>query len=238
MLAARFRCDYAFRMRKLLSANLLWMLLIVPAMQAASKPHIITFGKPAPVKLFVGPEETKSLEIRIRALYVDGKLKEFTTGEAHDITDQMFVVQRAYRVNDSLPEDERNLPKWKWQRGGWLLVNRATGRISAIKLPDFDPYYSAAAWYRDYVAYCGVADTGDTLYAVVTQIGSRKPVLHRLLGPASGGDMPDSDCGLPDWQRQPARVTFDIKSGQKLTFTVRGRATDLVSNEAETEAEQ
>jgi hypothetical protein len=220
-------------MRKLLLNTLLWMLAATPLIHAASKPHILTFGKATPVKLFVGPEEKQSLEIKIRALYLDGKLKEFTTGEAHDITDQLFTIQRAYRVNDSLPEDERTLPRWKWQRGGWLLVNRTTGHITALKLPDFDPYYSAASWYRDYAAYCGVSDTGDKLYAVVTQIGVRKPVLRKLFGPASGGEMPDSECARPDWQRQPARVTFLPVKFEKLTFTVRGRAIDVVTNEPE-----
>jgi hypothetical protein len=225
-------------MPKLLFAAVVWMLAATPPIQAASKPHVITFGKPTPVKLFVGTSESKSVDMKIRALYVDGKLKEFTTGEAHDVTDQLFTVQRAYRVNDSLPEDERTLPKWKWQRGGWLLVNRATGRIAPIKLPEFDPYYSSAAWYRDYAAYCGVSDTGEKLYAIVSQIGSRKPVVHKLLGPASGGELPDAECARPEWQRQPARVTFVPRNFDKLTFTVRGHAADLIQNEPEATSDE
>jgi hypothetical protein len=48
-----------------------------------------------------------------------------------------------------------------------LLVDRMTGHISAINLPEFDSCYSVASWYSDYVAYCGVSDDGKTLYAVV-----------------------------------------------------------------------
>ena len=62
---------------------------------------------------------------------VDGKIKEFTTGDIHEVTDRFFVVRKAFRVNDWLPDDEK--PKehrWKWQRGGWLLVDRTTTRIS------------------------------------------------------------------------------------------------------------
>ena len=110
-----------------------WTVLIVAGFVAAAvaaNPHVITFGKPLPVKLFVGPDEQKSIDMKIRSLYVDGKLKEFTTGETHDITDRLFVVRRAFRLNDWLPQDEGTNHKWKWQRGGWLMVDRDSGRIS------------------------------------------------------------------------------------------------------------
>ncbi len=41
--------------------------------------------------------------MKVRALYVDGKLKEFVTGEMHEVTDRLFVVRRAYRLNNNLP---------------------------------------------------------------------------------------------------------------------------------------
>jgi hypothetical protein len=50
-------------------------------------------------------------------------------------------------VNDALPENAA--PKWQWQRGVWLLVDRLTGRISAVNLPEFDAVYSASSWHRD-----------------------------------------------------------------------------------------
>src|SRR5208282_4134410 len=61
-------------------------------------------------------------ELRIRALLVDGVLKEWTAGDAHDVTDRSFVVRRVIRLNDSLPGDK--LGHWVWQRGPWLLVDR------------------------------------------------------------------------------------------------------------------
>ena len=61
-----------------------------------------------------------------------------------------------------------------------MLVDRITGRISAINLPDFGALYSAANWYRDYAAYCGVSD-GSRVFAIVTQLNRRKPVLRKLL---------------------------------------------------------
>jgi hypothetical protein len=198
---------------------------------AAAKPHIIQFGKKTPVKLFVGPNEEGTLQIHVQALTVDGKVKEFTTGTPHDVTDRLFVVRRAYRINDYLDHDANTIPRWKWQRGGWLLVDRDSGRVSQLSLPEFDPYYSAASWYRDYVAYCGVSDSGEKLYAVVAQVGRRKPVVRKDLGAAKGGDMPESECAAPEWQRQPTRVTFAPVSGSKLTFEVRGHAADIAEPE-------
>jgi hypothetical protein len=61
----------------------------------------------------------------------------------------VFVIRRAYRVNDSLPSESSAQPCWLWQRGGGLLVDRNTGRTTQIKLPG-DPYY--------YAAHCGVAE--------------------------------------------------------------------------------
>jgi len=238
LLATHPANDYAVRMRSVLLTAAFWLIVAVCAqvLQADSKRHVVVFGKPVVVKLFAGNDETKPLDLKVRPLYVDGKLKEFTTGDTHDITDQQFAVQRAFRVNDSLPGDDRNLPKWRWQRGGWMLVDRTAGRVTALHLPNFDSYYSEVAWYRDYAAYCGVSDNGEKLYAVVTQVGIHKPVLLNLLRPLGGGD-PESECGRPMWQREPVRVTFDLKDGQKLTYTVRGRATDLSPPEA-TEAEE
>ncbi len=169
---------------------LLALAILTAFTTAASKPHVISFGKTFTVKLFLGPTETKSQDIKIRALMVDGKIKEFTTGETHDITDELFTVRRAFRVNDTLPDDDAKVPKWKWQRGGWVLVNRSTGRVSQLKLPEFDPYYSEAVWYRDYVAYCGLSENAERLYAVVAQLGLRKPVVRAPLGAATNGEMP------------------------------------------------
>ena len=194
---------------------------------AAPRQHVLSFGKWMPVKLFLGPGETKSVDIKIRSLYVDGRLREFTTGDPRDITERVFVVRRAYRLNDWLPSDLGTPHKWKWQRGGWLLVDRDTGRVSQLNLPNFDAFYSLASWYRDYAAYCGVSDDGTILFAVVAQLGQKKPILKRELGVVKDSEMPDSQCLAPEWQRQPVRVTFAPAGAPKLTFTVRGHVADL-----------
>jgi hypothetical protein len=208
------------------------MLSFTAVMYAAAKPHVVFFGKPIAAKLFLGNDDTRSVTVKARPLYVDGKLKEFTAGEAHDITERQFAVQRVYRVNDSLPGDERKLPKWRWQRGGWLLVDRSTGRVAPLRLPDFDAFYSEVAWYRDYAAYCGISDTGDKLFALVAQLGAHKPVLHSPLQAISGAES-ESPCGPPEWQRGPVRVTFPLQDGRKLTFEIHSHASDIAPAEEE-----
>jgi hypothetical protein len=198
-------------------------LLLAVSCWATAKPHVVALGSPMKVKLFLGPEESKSMDIRVRPLMVDGKVKEFTTGDAHEITDRTFVVQRAYRVNDSLPSDSAKLPRWRWQRAGWIEVDRVTGHVTQIRLPDFDPFYSQASWYRDWVAYCGVTPDGERVYAVVTQLGRKKPMLHKELGKSKNGDAPDSECAAPGWDRQPARVTFHPVAGEAFTVNVHGQ---------------
>ena len=116
-----------------------FVLLVCSFSFAAPKPHAIVFGKPLAAKWMVGPGEDKAVDLKVRGLYVDARLKEFTLGASHDFTDRLFVVRRAFRVNDNLPEESAQTPRWRWQRGGWLLVDRLTGRISQILLPEFDP---------------------------------------------------------------------------------------------------
>ena len=180
----------------------------------------------------VGPEENKPQELKVRGLFVDGRLKEYTSGPPHEVTERLFVVRRMFRVNDSLPQEA--LTRWKWQRGGWLLADRVSGKVSAVSLPDFDNYYSAVSWYRDYAAYCGLSDDGKKAFAIVAQIGRRKPLLKKALGDAANDDAPDSECPQPAWQRQPARVTFEDE-GRKTTYSIRGHAADILSSEEEEE---
>jgi len=119
---------------------------------AAPKPHVVVLGKWTSVKWQAGDDEGKPVDVKIRPLYVDGRTKEFTLGPTHDVTDRAFVVQRMFRLNDSLPQDA-GPARWRWQWGGWLLADRVTGKVQQITLPEFDPYYSAVNWFRDYAAY-------------------------------------------------------------------------------------
>jgi hypothetical protein len=228
--ARDLRCQQLVFMRFALLC-LLATLAAVPG-AATPKAHTVTLGKPVPVKLMVGMAEDKTVDITVRPLYIDGRVKDFTTGETHDVTDHEFVVRRAYRINDMLPEDSRKTPKWVWRRGDWLLVDRRSGKITPLKLPDFDAFYSQVSWYRDYAAYCGIPSSGERVSAVVAEIGARKPLYHKDLGSNTMGDEADSNCLKPHWERQPARVTFFPKMGEKFTVTISGRFVDANAESA------
>ena len=163
--------------------------------------------------------------LTIRALLVDGVVKEWTTGDAHDVTARSFAVRRAIRLNDTLPSDKPTaagdkLGHWVWQRGPWLLVNRVTGRVTALKLPEYYPGVSQASWFRDYAAYCGVTVSGKSLYAVVAQVAARKPVLAKKLSAFDPENHPDPACGPPEWQREPLRVTFHPNGKDAVSFDI------------------
>ena len=162
--------------------------------------------------------------LKIRALVVDGTVKEWVTGDTHDVTDRSFVVRRALRLNDALPGDKPasgdKKSQWVWQRGPWLLVDRVTGHITALKLPDYDPGVSQVSWFRDYGAYCGVTASGKSLYAVVAQLASRKPVLAKKLEALDAGSRTQAACSQPEWQREPLRVTFHPAGRDAASFDI------------------
>lgn len=164
-------------------------------------------------------EDTTSL--RVRPLIVDERQREWTTGEIHEVTDRTFAVRRALRLNDALPTDRE--PRWVWQPGPWLLVDRVTAHITALHLPDFDPIVSNVVWYRDYAAYCGIATTvKGGLFAVVAQLGARRAVVSKQIGawPQPNHFIPV--CQPAQWQRLPTRVTLKPTGGEPLTFDVVG----------------
>ncbi|MGA3136583.1 MAG: hypothetical protein ABSC88_11385 [Terracidiphilus sp.] len=231
---------------------------------AAKKVPYSKAGDPA------GAAQTEN-ELKIRALLVDGVLKEWTTGDAHDVTDRSFVVRRVIRLNDTLPSDQtsdkpgekpvegsatsgktgdqpvtgdkttagakpapaRAASPWVWQRGPWLLVDRATGHITALKLPHYDPGVSQVSWFRDYGAYCGVTASGKSLYAVVAQVEARKPVLAKKLAAFDAENHPDPVCGPAEWQREPLRITFHPAGKDQVSFDVVPGSAVLVEDAGE-----
>lgn len=196
------------------------LLLLSTVATAAPRGHSIFFGKWMTVKWFAGAAEDSPVDIKVRPLYVDGRLREYTRGEPHEVTDRVFVVQQAYRMNDALAGDRA--PQWKWQLGGWLLVERATGRVRRLSLPDLDPSASQVSWYRDYAAYCGLSEKDGKRYSVVAQLGRRMPLLRQES---------DAECAAPLWQRNPPRVSFSSPGGGKRSFEVRGHSVDPAPDE-------
>ena len=224
---------------RLLLGLVVCTMLPAGAAGAGAKVHLITFGKWASAQWLPGTssEADKPQTMKVRALIVDGRIKEYVLGSTHEVTERLFVVRRAFRVNDSLADEAT--PRWQWQRGGWLLVDRTTGRVSAINLPEYDAFYSAASWYRDYAAYCGVSEDGRKIFAIVAQLSRRKAVLKKVLSSDGLADdaAPDSACPAPVWQRNPARVSFERTGSAKETYAVRGHVVDLVNDVEEEEEE-
>ncbi len=97
------------------------------------------------------------------------------------------------------------------------MVDRVTGRVTALKLPDYDPGVSHVSWFRDYGAYCGLTASGKSLYAVVAQLTARrlKRGCARSFEPESEAGSP---CSTPDWQRDPMRVTFHPAGKDAVSF--------------------
>jgi hypothetical protein len=206
-------------MRRLIAVLFILLCAIIPS-QAVSKPHIFAFGKWMKVSCPQGPNETQMTELKIRPLYMDGRLRTYVFGTPHEITEQLFVVRRAFRINDELPSENSPAPRWLWQRGGWLLVDRLNGHMAELRLPEFDAYFSSGTWYRDYFAYCSVSEDGKKIFAVVEELGQRKPVLRQLMGELIQDGTPSSICETPVWQRRPPRVTFSKEKGEKLSYVL------------------
>ena len=134
----------------------------------------------------------------------------------------------AYRVNDSLPGEEAKSPRWRWELGGWLEVDRVTGRVSALNLPEFDASTSSASWYREYAGHCGVSDDGKKLHAVVVILGRCKPIVKALLGDAtSAAEKPTAPHPLGNDSRlgsrlRPVRARLHISFGDmRLTWCLK-----------------
>jgi len=203
-----------------------WLLIvfvnfaIVATLQAAPRTHTVVLGaaKRVPYSKAGDPAGAAADEtaLRIRPLVVDNTVKDWTTGEAHDVTDRSFVVRRVIRLNDALPEDKA--ARWVWQRGPWLLVDKVSGHITALKLPDYDPGVSQVRWFRDYGAYCGLTASGKSLYAVVAQVAVRKPVLAKKISAFSPAQLTAPPCDAPEWQRDPLRITFHLTGRDAVSY--------------------
>jgi hypothetical protein len=205
-------------------------------LNAAAKPkvHTVTFGAVRKVPYSVAGDPSgnngEETELRVRPLLVDGKAKEWTTGEAHDVTDRSVAVRRALRLNDALPTDKGE--HWVWQRGPWLLIDRTTGKVTALHLPDFDPSVSEVTWFRDYAAYCGLSAGGKQLYAIVAQVAGRKPLLMKKLSAWDPTDHPTPACTPATWQREPLKVTFTLaKGGSPVSYELVGLSAVLVEGD-------
>lgn len=206
------------------------------ALAAPAKVHVVALG--AVRKVPYMPPETApvvgkpadAITLKVRPLTLDGHQKEWTTGDAHDVTDRSFTIRRALRLNDALPGEA---PRWSWQPGPWLQVDRITGRITALHLPDFDADVSDVVWFRDYAAYCGTAETvKGGLFAIVAQLGARRAVVQQQIGKWPQPSHAEPVCKSAVWQREPMRVTLQTTGGEATTYDVVGAASLIEENDS------
>jgi hypothetical protein len=205
-------------------------------LNAAAKVHSVTLGAVrkvpyTPAEASPGTKGDESTTLKVRPLMVDGAQKEWTLGDLHEVTDRSFVIRRALRINDALPGEAA---RWSWQPGLWLMVDRMTGHITALHLPAFDPEISEAVWFRDFAAYCGVTTTAKGgLVMVVTELGTRKAAIERVVGPAPAPGSLHGACMEAKWQKMPMRATLQVAGGEPLTFDVSGSVGLVEENESE-----
>lgn len=199
----------------------------------AKKPHYTALGaaRTVPYSAEGDPAGAKPNEtsLKIRPLVVNGVVKDWTTGEIHQVTDRSFTVRRAIRLNDALTTDKTE--HWVWQRGPWLLVDKSSGRITALRLPDYNPAVSDVVWFRDYAAYCGLNTSGKQLYAVVAQLAVRRPVLSQKLESWNAAAHPTPACAAAVWQREPLQVSFSPTGGSAVSFNLAGSSAVLVEED-------
>lgn len=205
--------------------------VVLFSLSAIAKTHSVALGAwrkvpYTPPSISDSPAPGAPDTLRVRPLVIDGQVKDWTTGEIHEITDRTFVARRAVKLNDSLPQE--NGAHWIWTLGPWLLVDRASAHVTVQRLPDFDPAVSQVVWFRDYAAYCGVNATGKHLYAVVAQLGVRRPLIAKAVSPWTAGDPPTPACAPATWQRQPLQVVFHPANGNPLTYRIFGTTSALV----------
>lgn len=206
---------------------LLLSLTALPGFTATPKTHTVALGSARRVS-YTQPDATPEAQmdltttIKVRPLLIDGRQRDWTTGNIHEITDRTFAVRRALRVNDALATETS--PRWIWQPGPWITVDRTTGHITALHLPDFDPLVSDAVWFRDYAAYCGTSATakGASLFVIVAQLGSRRPVVQKRIGPWPQPNHPSPVCDPAKWDRLPLRVTLQPSGSANTTYDVVG----------------
>jgi len=195
--------------------------------------HAVMFGavRRVPYTPYdIAPDEKNedTTTLKVRALVVDDRQREWTMGDIHEVTDRSFAVRRVMRVNDALPNDRE--ARWVWEPGPWLLVDRVTGHISALHLAEFDAAVSNVVWYRDYAAYCGIGTTAKGgLFAIVAQLGERRAVVQKQIGPWPQANHFIPVCQPAEWQRLPMRVTIKVTGGEAVTFDVVG-TTSLVED--------
>lgn len=208
--------------------------LAVPAGAARAKAHSVALGGFRKVPYSAEGDPAGALpgetHLKVRPLVVDGKIRDWTTGEAHYVTEDSLVVRQAVRMNDSLPTEMKM--HWVWERGPWVLINRTTGRETVLKLPHFVSGVSDVVWFRNYAAYCGLSASGKQLYAVVAELEVRRPLLAKKLEAWKAEGNPTPACAAAVWQRDPMKVSFAPTGMTATSYDLVGTSVEMVKDDS------
>lgn len=217
---------------------LLFVSMLVPAPVHAARMHVVTLGAVRKVP-YTPPEATleskgeESTTLRVRPLLIDDRPREWTVGDLHEVTDRTFVIRRAFRINDALPGEGSH---WTWQPGPWLQVDRTTGRVTPLHLPNFDAQISDVVWFRDYAAYCGlIPSLKGGVVAVVAELGAHKVIAQHVIANWPLEKPAHPVCSPAQWQRLPMRATLSLAGGAPITFDVAGTSSLIEEGESEEE---
>jgi hypothetical protein len=65
----------------------------------------------------------------------------------------------------------------------------------------------------------------------VAELGSRKAVVQKVIGPWPMANPPHPACVAAKWQRTPRRVTSDLTEGESMTLDVLGSSSFIEEGE-------
>jgi hypothetical protein len=178
-------------------------------------------------------------QLKVRALVIDGRIADWTTGPIHLVTQSSYTVRQVLRVNDALPTAKTE--HWIWQLGPWLSVDRTKGHAALLHLPGYDPRVSHVVWFRDLAAYCGIrGGSKPQLTALLARISVRKALVSTRIGswnPSKNPALLDAPaCAPSTWQLNPLRITFQPTVGKPLTYSLANDTPILIPQPAPTAA--
>jgi len=143
---------------------------------AVVKPHVIRFGKRTTVKWLAGADEDRPVDLKIRALYVDTRLKEYTTRAPPEVTDRLFLVQPVF------PPERQLARRARWNASlavaaGWMPSGRSgyRGPVAPIALPEFDPFLFERQLVSRLHRVLWRVGRWQEVVCIVAQLARRKP---------------------------------------------------------------
>ena len=108
-----------------------------------------------------------------------GGIKEYVVGSAHEVTDRLFVVRRAFRINDALPEDPCRAGSGSVEDGCWWIALRGESLLQACRSLILIFRRPAGTGIMRHIA--GSETTERKPMRSLRNLSRRKPVLKKLL---------------------------------------------------------